>query len=219
MSLSPAVLWRVQAHGLDFRDIQATGPKHNILKGDVLHYLRQRTVGDSIDAGTGTANNTLPTGPSIMLVLTEANLRAIDEFIQETRGTMMRTHLLVKAICQAIARTCGPATTVALHEAALPVRIGQAGSPLSSLIIQGGGDGPEAEDVYLRINLDCTQVIPPAPLRITVHLSATGHVTLDMVTNSSASVPSSSSPMARFDQSIFMRHLYDNISDPFLMLL
>lgn len=152
-----------------------------------------------------------------MLVLTATNLRAIDEFIQETQGTMMRTHLLVKAIFQAMARTCGPTTLVALHEAALPVRVGQAGSPLSSLISQNPSEGQQAGDVYLRINLDCTQTISPAPLQITVHLNTSGHVTLGMVAHPTASA--SPPTMASFDQVVFMRHLYDNISDPFLMLL
>lgn len=203
----------MQAHELDPRDIPATGPKQNILKGDVLRYLCQRpTTGSTVAARSSSANNG-PRGSSFMLVLTATNLQAIDEFVQETRGTMMRTHLLVTAICQAVARTHSPAAIVALHEFALPVRIGPVGSPLSQLAKQdeASSDG----DVYLRINLDCTRPVPPAPLQITVHTGANGHITLDLATGVSASRPVA----AALDQAVFMRNLYDNLSDPFLMLL
>lgn len=96
-TLSPAVKRLVLEHGVDPQLIVATGPKHNILKGDVLSWISKGGgKGEGIENSDCRAYNS-----TTSTIITDHSLSAFKQLSRDTITTMMLEELLCKAIIYA----------------------------------------------------------------------------------------------------------------------
>jgi hypothetical protein len=117
MTLSPAVQWRVGAYKLDPQRLPATGPKNNILKGDVLSFLQNRS----------TPLVKIP--QKVVLILTEVHTAQLREFVAAVHPDM-QDRLLAKAVCHALSKVKSPNLSMAVVDNSGIFR-GTVGSPIS----------------------------------------------------------------------------------------
>lgn len=203
-TLSPAVYWRVKAHRIDPQAVSATGPKNNILKGDILRYLQDQSQSPSHNK-----QNSLPGNyRKYALILTKSNMKAIKEF---TRSDVVEecyiwNALLLKALCHSLIGSQGipPDSWMAIHALDGSIKYNHIGSSLSTKC--ESNDPPE---VFLGINLSCARSIPSAPLIATIHCKL-DTVVIELESHSNGTL---------LDMESLIQHFHRNILDPPLMLL
>lgn len=199
--LSPAVLNLVTLHRLDPLTIQASGPKNNLLKGDVLAYLASPAQAKN---GTATFNSTTP--PTVTLLLTRDNLQALAAFVSEVDlGSRMTEQLLAKAVCHAAAQLVASELTADLyyngHDQGFSVQLG---GPMSHRKEVGGFDNSSA---FLVIDFHPMIRSHAAPLNVAIHRLDDAYSVKVQCTQ------------AGFDLGRFVNQIAVNISDPHAMLL
>lgn len=197
-ALSPAVLNLVRRHGIDPREVRASGPKNNILKGDVLAYLASPRP-RALELASTLSSSDLVTN----LVLTAEALQTLRVFASQVDlDSRMTEQLLAKALCHAAAQLASPELVAEIHysghDESLQVQLG---GPLSRKL------GPGSEAPFLAIDFAAKGGRNAAPLAVSIQR------------RDGAKLVEVHCRQTGFDLVAFMHRLSINISDPHAMLL
>jgi hypothetical protein len=197
-SLSPAVLWRVEAYNLKPSILPATGPKRHILKGDILSYLASHPVSHSVSHSASRSSST--TTESSKFTVTEEQANGLREFVKMVDPGGIAELMLVKAVCAAVARCVRPDAVAIIHDSS-GRRMVKVGGPASTRNTQ-----KKTASVFIQIVVGNDTPIKPG---FTVRIDS----------NDSRYSFEFSGIDADLDMKRFLSILSDNISDPYLMLL
>lgn len=194
--LSPAVARLVETHNLNVSAISASGPKNNILKGDVLSFLARPQATSDDRRRRGSASFSVERQQLVKL-RTTLNIQQNDQL----------NRLIAVALCRAAAQQSSPAHWAFIKNAGNEngTRMIQLGASSSAPTSPQGKD----QSPFLHITFAGMPQPTDCPVTIEVNVDATHDRYNLQLEHSSSS----------FDCSQFIKTFTENITDPYMMLL